>query len=190
MQQYETWHVDQDNIPVEAQEDPANSLPSTRVESGQLSGPPHPPKLKYSPKVKYSVLKLLIAGPLHPPKVKYQRIYQNVNTTSHRKIKKLTSSTEGYIVSPRTTGVYFIQAKTPQDLPGSREYPIFHEPGSITVNSTEDLLKLYPISFDRLGSLKGEYDIKVDLVCHQYSMQGGRCQLNPRQQSKRPLTIW
>ena len=26
----------------------------------------------------------------------------------------------------------------------------------------EDLLRLYPNSFDRLGSLKGEYDIKVD----------------------------
>ena len=26
----------------------------------------------------------------------------------------------------------------------------------------EDLLKLYPNSFDQLGSLKGEYDIKVD----------------------------
>ena len=26
----------------------------------------------------------------------------------------------------------------------------------------EDLLKLYPNSFDRLGSLKGEYDIKLD----------------------------
>ena len=29
-------------------------------------------------------------------------------------------------------------------------------------SSVEDLLKLYPNSFDRLGSLKGEYDIKVD----------------------------
>ena len=26
----------------------------------------------------------------------------------------------------------------------------------------KDLLRLYPNSFDRLGSLKGEYDIKVD----------------------------
>ena len=37
-----------------------------------------------------------------------------------------------------------------------------HKPGSVTVNSVEDILKLYPNSFDRLGSLKGEYDIKVD----------------------------
>ena len=52
-----------------------------------------------------------------------------------------------------------IKAPTPQELPGSKEHPIFHKPGSIKVSSVEDLLKLYPNSFDRLGSLKGEYNI-------------------------------
>ena len=47
-------------------------------------------------------------------------------------------------------------------MPGSREHPIYHKPRSVTVNSVEDILKLYPNSFDRFGSLKGEYDIKVD----------------------------
>ena len=55
-----------------------------------------------------------------------------------------------------------IKAPTPQELPGSKEHPIFHKPGSIKISSVEDLLKLYPNSFNRLGSLKGEYDIKVD----------------------------
>ena len=55
-----------------------------------------------------------------------------------------------------------IKAPTPQELPGSKEHPIFHKPGSIKISSVEDLLKLYPNSFDQLGSLKGEYDIKVD----------------------------
>ena len=55
-----------------------------------------------------------------------------------------------------------IKAPTPQELPRSKEHPIFHKPGSINISSVEDLLKLYPNSFDRLGSLKGEYDIKVD----------------------------
>ena len=55
-----------------------------------------------------------------------------------------------------------IKAPTPQELPGSKEHPIFHEPGSIKISSVEDRLRLYPNSFDRLGSLKGEYDIKVD----------------------------
>ena len=55
-----------------------------------------------------------------------------------------------------------IKAPTPQELPGSKEHPIFHKPGSIKISSVEDLLRLYPNSFDRLGSVKGEYDIKVD----------------------------
>ena len=55
-----------------------------------------------------------------------------------------------------------IKAPIPQELPGSKEHPIFHKPGSIKISSVEDLLRLYPHSFDRLGSLKGEYDIKVD----------------------------
>ena len=55
-----------------------------------------------------------------------------------------------------------IKAPTHQELPGSKEHPIFHKPGSIKISSVEDLLRLYPNSFDRLGSLKGEYDIKVD----------------------------
>ena len=55
-----------------------------------------------------------------------------------------------------------MKVPTPQELPGSKEHPIFHKPGSIKISSVEDLLRLYPNSFDRLGSLKGEYDIKVD----------------------------
>ena len=55
-----------------------------------------------------------------------------------------------------------IKTPTPQELPGSKEHPIFHKPGSIKISSVEDLLRLYPNSFDRLGSLNGEYDIKVD----------------------------
>ena len=55
-----------------------------------------------------------------------------------------------------------IKAPTHQELPGSKEDPIFHKPGSIKISSVEDLLRLYPNSFYRLGSLKGEYDIKVD----------------------------
>ena len=47
-------------------------------------------------------------------------------------------------------------------LPGSREAPIYHEPGTVSCKTMEDLKKLYPNSFDRLGSLKGAYNIKVD----------------------------
>ena len=47
-------------------------------------------------------------------------------------------------------------------LPGSREAPIYHEPGTVSCKTMEDLKKLYPNSSDRLGSLKGAYNIRVD----------------------------
>ena len=47
-------------------------------------------------------------------------------------------------------------------LPGSREAPIYHEPGTVSCKTVEDLKKLYPNSFDRLGSLKGAYNIQID----------------------------
>ena len=47
-------------------------------------------------------------------------------------------------------------------LPGSREAPIYHEPGTVSSKTVEDLKKLYPNSFDSLGSLKGAYNIRVD----------------------------
>ena len=47
-------------------------------------------------------------------------------------------------------------------LPGSREALIYHEPGAVSCKTVEDLKKLYPNSFDRLGSLKGAYNIRVD----------------------------
>ena len=47
-------------------------------------------------------------------------------------------------------------------LPGSREAPIYHEPGTVSCKTVEDLKKLYPNSFDRHGSLKGAYNIRVD----------------------------
>ena len=47
-------------------------------------------------------------------------------------------------------------------LPGSREAPIYHEPGTVSCKTVEDLKKLYPNSFDRLASLKGEYNIRRD----------------------------
>ena len=49
-------------------------------------------------------------------------------------------------------------------LPGSREAPIYHEPGTVSCKTAEDLKKLYPNLFDRLGSLKGAYNIRVDLT--------------------------
>ena len=70
-------------------------------------------------------------------------------------------NSEGHLQCHQDSQI-IIKAPTPQELPGSKEHPIFHKPGSIKISSVEDLLRLYPNSFDRLGSLKGEYDIKGD----------------------------
>ena len=128
-----------------------------------------------------------LAGLLHPPKEKYSQCtasrnnhfeaHFRTNTSSQSEIfsktpghlyykpqedqETFTINAEGHLQSNQDSNKV-IQATTPQDLPGSREYPIFHKPGLIAINSVEDLIKLYPNSFDRLGSLKGEYDIKVD----------------------------
>ena len=40
--------------------------------------------------------------------------------------------------------------------------PIFHEPVGALIKDKEQLTKMYPNSFDRVGSLKGEYTIKID----------------------------
>ena len=46
--------------------------------------------------------------------------------------------------------------------PGSRFNPIYVEPGSVSINSTRDLQALFPNSFDCIGDMQGEYDIKTD----------------------------
>ena len=49
-----------------------------------------------------------------------------------------------------------------KELPLSRLKPIYHEPKGMLVRDSDHLKQLYPNSFDRLGSLRGEYDIKID----------------------------
>ena len=45
---------------------------------------------------------------------------------------------------------------------GSRLDPIYVEPGSVSINSTRDLQALFPNSFDCIGNMQGEYNIKTD----------------------------
>ena len=68
-------------------------------------------------------------------------------------------------------------------IPGSREAPIYHEPGTVSCKTVEDLKKLYPNSFDRLGSLKGEYNIRVDPSVKPATHARRKCQLNPEKLS-------
>ena len=49
-----------------------------------------------------------------------------------------------------------------KELPLCRKKPIFHEPVGTKITDKEQLTAMYPNSFDRIGSLKGEYTIKID----------------------------
>ena len=49
-----------------------------------------------------------------------------------------------------------------KELPLCREKPIFHEPVGALIKDKEQLTAMYPNSFDRIGSPKGEYTIKID----------------------------
>ena len=49
-----------------------------------------------------------------------------------------------------------------KELPLCREKPIFHEPVGTLITDKEQLTTMYPNSFDRIGSLKGEYTMKID----------------------------
>ena len=49
-----------------------------------------------------------------------------------------------------------------KELPLCREKPIFHEPVGTKITDKEQLTAMYLNSFDRIGSLKGEYTIKID----------------------------
>ena len=49
-----------------------------------------------------------------------------------------------------------------KELPLCREKPIFHEPVGTLIKDKEQLTAMYRNSFDRIGSLKGEYTIKID----------------------------
>ena len=57
----------------------------------------------------------------------------------------------------------------------SRFNPIYMEPGSTPINCTNDLQTLYPNSFDRIGDMSGEYDIKIDPQVP--PVQHGRCKV-------------
>ena len=47
---------------------------------------------------------------------------------------------------------------------GSRFNPIYVKSGSVSIDSTRDLQALFPNSFDCIGDMQGEYDIKTDLT--------------------------
>ena len=100
---------------------------------------------KNSPKMKHTSKKALRRKYYRPSND--TKIFQ-INSKGH--LKCLQDS--NFIHRPNDKG----------KLPGSREAPIYHEQGTVSCKTVEDLKKLYPNSFDRPGSLKGAYNIQID----------------------------
>ena len=109
-----------------------------------------------------NVIVALLPGPAHPPKVKFQVFCQNVPYYQpQEEPRNLLHQLWGPSpVPPRLTEHY--QSPHPQELPGSKEHPIFHKPGSIKISSVEDLLKLYPNSLIDLALSRESMTSKVD----------------------------
>ena len=62
-----------------------------------------------------------------------------------------------------------------KELPLCREKPIFHEPVGALIKDKEQLTAMYLNSFDTIGSLKGEYTIKIDPSIR--PIQQARCKI-------------
>ena len=102
-------------------------------------------KVKHGPKMKHTSKKA--------PRRKY---YKPSNDT-----KTFQINNKGHLQCQQDPNLIH-KSNDKGKLPGSREAPIYHEPGTVSCKTMEDLKKLYPNSFDRLGSLKGAYNIRVD----------------------------
>ena len=130
------------------------SEPSGTVKREQLDGP-----LRSKSKSNKRTQSKQLSSPLRSANAHSnpdRRYYQPSNDT-----KTYFVNSQGHLQS-RDEPPEIIKPNKKGKLPDSKEHPIYHRPGSIVINGTEELRALYPNSFDRLGSLKGEYDIRVD----------------------------
>ena len=133
---------------------PGNNLvlsePSSTVKNKQLDGPLR----SKSKSTKHNVKQL--SGPKRSTEAHRdpeRRYYEPSDGT-----KTYFVNSQGHLQS-RDDPPEIIKPDKKGKLPDSKDAPIYHKPGSIVINGTEELRALYPNSFDRLGSLKGEYDI-------------------------------
>ena len=92
----------------------------------------------------------------------------NISFNPDRRYYKPSTDTKTYFVNSqghlqsRGEPPDIIKTNGKGKVTDSKESPLYHEPGSIVINNKQELWALYPNSFDRLGSLKGEYNIKID----------------------------
>ena len=147
------------------------SEPTSTLQSRQLDGP-------LRSKSNHNTTQLAQSKQLSGPEMS-----NKCHSNPDRKYYKPTDGAKTYYINSqghlqsREDPPEIIKPDKKGKLPDSKEAPIYHQPGSVVINGTEELRALYPNSFDRLGSLKGEYDIKIDPSVH------------PKQHSRRKVPI-
>ena len=131
------------------------------------------------------------ANPAHFKTIYHDSIHKNdkkvhfkiLDTEHYTRVKELNS--KYYVPTSEQTKIISEPVRALRDqlqdesavapLQASRFNPIYMEPGSVQINSTKDLQTLYPHSFDQIGNMSGEYDIKIDPSIP--PVQHGRCKV-------------
>ena len=112
----------------------------------------------------------------HPPKVKFQVFCQTVNTTSHRKMKTHTTSTLKAISSATKTHKTLLKPPPPRSFPGQRSTLSFTNLAQSRSAVWKTFLDFALTVLIDLALSRESMTSRLTQWCHQYSMQGGRCQ--------------
>ena len=123
-----------------------------------------------------TIIVALLPGPAHPPKVKFQFFCQYVHTTSHRKTRKLTTSTLRAISSATKTHRTLSKPPPPRSFPGQRSTPSFTNLAQSRSAVWRTFLNFILTVLIDLALSRESMTSRLTQQCHQYSMQGGRCQ--------------
>ena len=123
---------------VQWQASTSNSQPAREVQSQpttSLAGPAHPLKEKYSLSTASHNHHFEAHFRTHTPSQSeiFSKMPEHLYYQPQEDQETFTINTEGHLQSNQDSNKV-IKATTPQELPGSREYPIFHKPGSIAIN--------------------------------------------------------
>ena len=133
--------------------EPDSSQEQNTVLSGSVPQAESSPKMKVTGKKRVKDSPIRKADSTEIPRRKYYRPAADVKTYRMNGQGQLQCQQDPNDVT---------RVGSVKELPLCREKPIFHEPVGTLITDKEQLTTMYPNSFDRIGSLKGEYTIKID----------------------------
>ena len=133
--------------------EPDSSQEQNTVLSGSVSQAELGPKMEVTGKKRVKVGPIRKADSTEIPRRKYYRPAADAKTYRMNGQGQLQCQQD-----PKN----MTRVGSVKELPLCREKPIFHEPVGALITDKEQLTTMYLNSFDRIGSLKGEYTIKID----------------------------